>query len=43
MSFKNLIWHILFPVGRRSRQIEKYIESGYSHQEALAKVKVIEA
>jgi hypothetical protein len=42
MRLKNLIKYILFPVYRRSLQIERYIEMGYSHQEALAKVKVIE-
>lgn len=42
MRFKNLIKYILFPVYRRSVQIGKYIEHGYSQQEALAKVKVIE-
>jgi hypothetical protein len=42
MRLKHLIKYILFPVYRRSIQIARYIESGYSHQEALAKVKVIE-
>jgi len=42
MRLKNLIKYILFPVYRRSIKIARYIESGYSQQEALAKVKVIE-
>jgi len=41
MRLKKLIKHILFPVYRRSRQVLRYIENGYSHEEALAKVKVI--
>ena len=42
MKLKNLIKYILSPVFRRSTKIARYIEQGYSHQEALAKVKVIE-
>ncbi len=42
MRLKNLIKYILFPAYRRSCQIARYIEKGYSHQEALAKVRVIE-
>jgi len=42
MRLKKLIKHILFPVYRRSCQVLRYIENGYSHEEALAKVKVIE-
>jgi len=42
MRLKKLIKYILFPVYRRSRQIARYIENGYSHEESLAKVKVIE-
>jgi hypothetical protein len=42
MRLKKLIKSILFPVYRRSSQIVRYIDEGYSHKEALAKVKVIE-
>ena len=42
MKFKKLIKYVLFPLYRRSLQIERYIDKGYSHIEALAKVKVIE-
>ena len=42
MRLKGLIKCILFPVYRRSSQIVRYIDEGYSHKEALAKVKVIE-
>jgi hypothetical protein len=42
MRLKKLIKCILFPVYRRSSQIVRYIDNGYSHKEALAKVKVIE-
>ncbi len=42
MRLQNLIKYILFPAFRRSVKIERYIEMGYSQQEALAKVKVIE-
>jgi hypothetical protein len=42
MKLKNLIKYILFPAYRRSIQIAIYIRKGYSHQEALAKVKLIE-
>ena len=42
MIIKNLIKYIICPAYRRSIQIARYIEKGYSHQEALAKVGVIE-
>ena len=42
MRLKILFKRILFPVYRRSCQVLRYIENGYSHMEALAKVKVIE-
>jgi hypothetical protein len=42
MRLKNLIKYILFPAYRRSSQIARYIVKGYSHQEALAKARVIE-
>ena len=42
MKLKSLIKYILLPAYRRSLQIARYVERGYSHQEALAKVRVIE-
>jgi hypothetical protein len=42
MRLKDLLKYILFPAYRRSVQIARYLERGYSPQEALAKVKVIE-
>lgn len=42
MRLKRILKYILSPVYRRSHQIARYIDNGYSHLEALAKVKVIE-
>ncbi|MFC2024606.1 hypothetical protein ACFLTJ_03445 [Chloroflexota bacterium] len=40
---KSLVKYILFPSYRRSYQIANYQRHGYTTQEALAKVKAIEA
>jgi len=42
LRLKNLVKRILSPGYRRSCQIVRYIDKGYSHQEALAKVGAIE-
>lgn len=41
-KLKNIIKRILCPAYRRSYKISRYIEKGYSHREALAKVNVIQ-
>ncbi len=43
MKIKTLIKYVLFPRFRRSIRVARYIERGYNQQEALAKVRVIEA
>jgi len=42
MRLIRFIKYILFPMYRRSLQLMRYLDNGYSHKEALAKVKVIE-
>jgi hypothetical protein len=43
MKLKSLLKYILYPSYRRNRQIANYLRRGFTAQEALAKVKVIEA
>lgn|GEM_PF-1541894 len=41
-KLKDIIRCVLCPEYRRSSQISRYIEKGYTHQEALARANVIE-
>jgi hypothetical protein len=43
VRLKSLLKYIFIPSYRRSYQIASYLRHGYTIQEALAKVKVIEA
>jgi hypothetical protein len=43
MKLKSLLKYILYPTYRRNYQIANHLRRGYNAQEALAKVKVIEA
>jgi hypothetical protein len=43
LRVKSLLKYIFIPSYRRSYQVASYLRHGYTIQEALAKVKVIEA